>query len=221
MDTKKIMRDGLIDRNPVLVQLLGLCSVLAVTTNLASGIGMGLAVAVVLICSNAAISLLRRFIPREIRTVCYIVVIASFATAAQMAIKALLPDLDRSLGLYAPLTAVNCILLGRAEAFAAKNGVAASALDGAAQGLGYTGALAAMCVARELLGRGTVAGGFPFLNGGGGIRVLPEGIPALGMIFPVGGFLTLGCLTALMQWRANRAKGSEKAGKDENKEVEA
>lgn len=213
MDTKKIIKDGLIDQNPVLIQLLGMCSVLAITTTLFNGVGMGLSVTVILTCSNVVISLLRKLIPNEIRIACFIVVIASFVTIVQLGLKAFLPALDESLGVFIPLIVVNCIILGRAEAFASKNSVAASALDGIFQGLGYTWALVVMCVVRELLGNGTFAGGFSFINNGDGIRILPEGVPALGMILPVGGFLTLGCFIAFMQWRANKAK--EKSKKEE------
>ena len=169
----------------------------------------------ILTCSNVVISLLRKIIPNEIRIACYIVVIASFVTIVQLALKAFLPELDESLGVFIPLIVVNCIILGRAEAFASKNSVAASALDGIFQGLGYTWALVVMCVIRELLGNGTFAGGFSFINNGDGIRILPEGIPALGMILPVGGFLTLGCFIAFMQWRSNKAKEAEKSKKEE------
>ena len=210
MDTKKIIRDGLIDQNPVLVQLLGMCSVMAITTTLFNGVGMGLSVTIILTCSNIVISLLRKIIPNEIRIACYIVVIASFVTIVQLALKAFLPELDESLGVFIPLIVVNCIILGRAEAYASKNGVAASALDGIFQGLGYTWALVVMCVVRELLGNGTIAGGFGFINNGDGIRVLPESVSLLGMILPVGGFLTLGCFIAFMQWRANKAKENSK-----------
>ena len=215
MDTKKIMRDGLIDQNPVLIQLLGMCSVLAITTTLFNGIGMGLSVTVILTCSNVVISLLRKIIPNEIRIACYIVVIAGFVTMVDLLLQAFFPDIAESLGVFIPLIVVNCIILGRAEAFASKNGVGAAALDGVFQGLGYTWALVVMCVIRELLGNGTFAGGFSFINNGDGIRILPEGIPALGMILPVGGFLTLGCFIAFMQWRANKAKEAEKSKKEE------
>jgi len=215
MDTKKIMRDGLIDQNPVLIQLLGMCSVLAITTTLFNGIGMGLSVTVILTCSNVVIALLRKIIPNEIRIACYIVVIASFVTIVQLLLKALLPALDESLGVFIPLIVVNCIILGRAEAFASKNSVGAAALDGVFQGLGYTWALVVMCVVRELLGNGTIAGGFSFINNGDGIRVLPESVSLLGMILPVGGFLTLGCFIAFMQWRSNKAKEAAKSKKEE------
>ena len=206
MNIKKQFSEGMISQNPVLIQLLGMCSVLAITTTLFNGIGMGLSVTVILTCSNVVISLLRKIIPNQIRIACYIVVIASFVTIVDLVLQAFIPDLAENLGVFIPLIVVNCIILGRAEAFASKNGVAASAVDGVFQGLGYTWVLVVMCVIREFLGNGTFAGGFSFINNGDGIRILPEGIPALGMILPVGGFLTLGCLIAFMQWRNNKAK---------------
>ena len=204
MNVKKQLMDGLIHQNPVTVQLLGMCSVLAITTSLFNGIGMGLSVLVILTCANVVISLLRKVIPSKIRIACYIVVIAGFVTIVDLALKAFLPALSSSLGLFIPLIVVNCIILGRAEAFASKNGVGASALDGIFQGLGYTVILIIMCVVREFLGNGTFGGGI--LNGGEGIRILPEGMPALGMILPVGGFLTLACVIAAMQYFLSRPK---------------
>ena len=168
MNVKKQLMDGLIHQNPVTVQLLGMCSVLAITTSLFNGIGMGLSVLVILTCANVVISLLRKVIPSKIRIACYIVVIAGFVTIVDLALKAFLPALSSSLGLFIPLIVVNCIILGRAEAFASKNGVGASALDGIFQGLGYTVILIIMCVVREFLGNGTFGGGI--LNGGEGIR---------------------------------------------------
>ena len=156
--------DGMFFQNPVTVQLLGMCSVLAITTTLFNGIGMGLSVLVILTCANVVISLLRKIIPNKIRIACYIVVIAGFVTIVDLALKAFLPALSESLGLFIPLIVVNCIILGRAESFASKNGVAASALDGIFQGLGYTVILVIMCVIREFLGAGTFGGGI--LNGG-------------------------------------------------------
>lgn len=208
MNVKKQLMDGLIHQNPVTVQLLGMCSVLAITTSLFNGIGMGLSVLVILTCANVVISLLRKVIPSKIRIACYIVVIAGFVTIVDLALKAFLPALSSSLGLFIPLIVVNCIILGRAEAFASKNGVGASALDGIFQGLGYTVILIIMCVVREFLGNGTFGGGI--LNGGEGIRILPEGMPALGMILPVGGFLTLACLIAAMQYILNKPKKDKK-----------
>ena len=209
MNVKKQLQEGLISQNPVLIQLLGMCSVLAITTTLFNGIGMGFSVLIILTCSNIVISLLCKIIPSEIRIACYIVVIASFVTIVDLVLQAFIPALAESLGVFIPLIVVNCIILGRAEAFASKNGVAASAVDGVFQGLGYTWVLVVMCAIREFLGNGTFAGGFAFINNGDGIRILPEGIPMLGMILPVGGFLTLGVLIAFMQWRTNKAKEKE------------
>ena len=212
MNVKKPLMDGLIHQNPVTVQLLGMCSVLAITTSLFNGIGMGLSVLVILTCANVVISLLRKVIPSKIRIACYIVVIAGFVTIVDLALKAFLPALSSSLGLFIPLIVVNCIILGRAEAFASKNGVGASALDGIFQGLGYTVILIIMCVVREFLGNGTFGGGI--LNGGEGIRILPEGMPALGMILPVGGFLTLACVIAAMQYFLSRPKKGDKKNEE-------
>ena len=207
MNIRKQFMDGLIHQNPVTVQLLGMCSVLAITTTMFNGIGMGLSVLVILTLSNIIISLLRKIIPSKIRIACYIVVIAGFVTIVDLCLQAYLPSLAESLGLFIPLIVVNCIILGRAEGFASKNGVAASAVDGVFQGLGYTVILVIMCVIREFLGAGTFGAG---VLGADGIRVLPEGIPALGMILPVGGFLTLAVVIAAMQYMLNRPKKDEK-----------
>ena len=208
MNVKNQLRDGLFFQNPVTVQLLGMCSVMAITTTLFNGLGMGVSVLVILTLANIIISILRKIIPNNIRIACFIVVIAGFVTIVDLCLQAFLPDLSSSLGLFIPLIVVNCIILGRAEAFAYKNGPAASALDGIFQGLGYTMVLVIMCVVREFLGNGTFGGGL--LNGGDGIRILPEGIPALGMILPVGGFLTLACVIAAMQYILNKPKKGDK-----------
>ena len=210
MNMKKQFMDGLIHQNPVLVQLLGMCSTMAITTMLFNGVGMGLSVLIILTCSNIVISLLRKVIPAKIRIACYIVVIAGFVTMVDLLMQAYLPSLSESLGVFIPLIVVNCIILGRAEAFASKNGVLASALDGVFQGIGYTVALIIMCVVRELLGSGTILGGFSFINNGGGIRVIPEVYPALLVVLPVGGFLTLGCLIAASQWLMHRIELKER-----------
>ena len=215
MNFGKQFKDGLLLQNPVTVQLLGMCSVMAITTTLFNGIGMGLSVTIILTCSNIVISLLRKVIPSKIRIAAFIVVISTFVTIVDLVLQAFIPALSDSMGVFIPLIVVNCIILGRAEAFASKNTVAASALDGVFQGLGYTWVLVVMCLIREFLGNGTIAGGFSFLNDGNGIRILPEGVPALGMILPVGGFLTLACLIAFMQWRSNKAKESKKDEKAE------
>ena len=198
MNIKKQFEEGLLSKNPVLVQLLGMCSVLAITTSLFNGLGMGVSVTIILICSNVLISALRKVIPSQVRIAAYIVIIAGFVTIVDLALQAFLPDLAESLGVFIPLIVVNCIILGRAESFASKNGVLASAVDGLFQGIGYTMALVIMCVIRELLGSGTFGGGL--LNGGEGIRIIAEGYPAMQMVMPVGGFLTLGFVIAGFQW---------------------
>jgi electron transport complex protein RnfE len=141
-------------------------------------------------------------------------VIAGFVTMVDLLLQAYLPSLSESLGVFIPLIVVNCIILGRAEAFASKNSVGASLLDGIFQGIGYTVALIIMCVVRELLGSGTILGGFSFINNGGGIRVIPEVYPALLVVLPVGGFLTLGFLIAASQWLMERIDAKEKAKED-------
>ena len=209
MNFKKQLRAGLLTENPVLAQLLGMCSTMAITTTLFNGLGMGVSVTLILICSNVVISLLRRVIPDKIRIAANIVIIAGFVTMVDLLLKAFLPALSDSLGVFIPLIVVNCIILGRAEAFASKNTVLASAVDGLTQGIGYTAALVAMCVLRELLGSGTFGKG---VFGADGIRVLDAQYPALVMILPVGGFLTLGCLIALAQW-LNRRLSARKEDK--------
>ena len=215
MDIKKQFNEGLLTKNPVTVQLLGMCSVLAITTSLFNGLGMGLSVTIILMCSNILISALRKVIPSQIRIAAYIVIIAGFVTIVDLLLKAFLPALSESLGVFIPLIVVNCIILGRAEAFASKNTVLASALDGLFQGIGYTVALVIMCVIRELLGSGTFGAGV--LNGGEGIRIIAEGYPAMQMVMPVGGFLTLGFVIAWFQWymrrRNNKMKEKEAAKK--------
>ena len=198
MNFKKQFTDGLLDKNPVFVQLLGMCSTLAITTSLFNGIGMGLAVTIITICSNVLISALRKVIPSQIRIAAYITIIAGFVTVVDLLLKAFIPPLSESLGVFIPLIVVNCMVLGRAEAFASKNGVLASAVDGLCQGIGYTVALVVVCVIRELLGSGTFGGGI--LNGGEGILIIPQPFPAMQMVMPVGGFLVLGFVLAGSQW---------------------
>ena len=206
MNFKKSLKDGLLTNNPVLGQLLGLCSTMAITTTLFNGLGMGLSVTLILICSNVVISLLRKAIPEKIRIAAYIVIIAGFVTMVDLLLKAFVPALSESLGVFIPLIVVNCIILGRAEAFASKNGLLASAVDGLTQGIGYTAALVVMCVVRELLGSGTFGKG---VFGADGICILDAQYPALLVILPVGGFLTLGCLIAFSQWFNTRLKEKE------------
>ena len=209
MNFKKQLKEGLLTKNPVTAQLLGMCSTMAITTSLFNGIGMGLSVTLILICSNVLISALRKVIPSQIRIAAYIVIIAGFVTIVDLMLQAFLPDLAESLGVFIPLIVVNCIILGRAESFASKNGVLESALDGLFQGIGYTVALVVMCVIRELLGAGTFGGGI--LNGGAGIQILSEGYPAMMMVMPVGGFLTLGFVVAGFQHLMRRRHAKEKA----------
>ena len=198
MNFKKQLKEGILTKNPVTVQLLGMCSTMAITTSLFNGLGMGLAVTIILTCSNILISALRKVIPNEIRIAAYVVIIAGFVTIVDLCLQAFLSDLSESLGVFIPLIVVNCIILGRAEAFASKNGVVASALDGITQGIGYTIALSIMCIIRELLGSGTFGGGL--LNGGEGIRIIPAEYPAMQLVMPVGGFLVLGCVIAGSQY---------------------
>ena len=214
MNFKKQFMEGLLTKNPVTAQLLGMCSTLAITTSLFNGLGMGAAVTIILICSNVLISALRKVIPNQIRIAAYITIIAGFVTVVDLCLQAFLPALAESLGVFIPLIVVNCIVLGRAEGFASKNGVLASAVDGLCQGIGYTVALVITCVIREFLGSGTFGGGI--LNNGEGIRLLPEGVPAMQMVMPVGGFLVLGCVIAGSQWLMkylNNKKAKEAAKK--------
>ncbi|MBQ2829656.1 MAG: electron transport complex subunit E [Oscillospiraceae bacterium] len=203
MNIKKQLKEGLITQNPVLVQLLGMCSAMAISTSISNGLGMGVSVTIILTLSNIIIALLRKIIPNEVRIACYIVVIAGFVTIVDLMLQAFLPDIAASLGVFIPLIVVNCIILGRAEAFASKNTVAAAAVDGICQGIGYTVVLLIMCTVRELLGNGTLMG----------YQIMPESYtPALMMVLPVGGFICLGVLIAVMQWALNRPK-KEKEGK--------
>ena len=205
MNLGKQFKEGLITNNPVLVQVLGMCSVLAITTSFFNGLGMGAAVTVILTLSNVIISLIRKIVPDKIRIAMFIVVIAGFVTMVDLFLQAFVPALAESLGVFIPLIVVNCIILGRAESFSYKNGVAASFVDGICQGIGYTLTLLAMCIIREFLGAGTFGGGLLGPDGKG-IAILPEQFPAGMMTLPVGGFLTLGCLIALMQWALSKSK---------------
>ena len=214
MNVKKQFKEALTTNNPVLVQLLGMCSTLAITTTLFNGIGMGLSVTIILICSNVVISLLRKIIPGKIRIAAYIVVIAGFVTIVDLLMQAFLPSLSESLGVFIPLIVVNCIILARAESFASKNTVAASAVDGLAQGIGYTIVLVVMCIIREVLGNGTFGGGILGFEGAG-IRILPQEYTTLFIILPFGGFLTMGVLIAAMQHMSNKA--AEKKRKEAQK----
>ena len=209
MNFGKQLKEGLITQNPVLVQLLGMCSTMAITTSFFNGLGMGVSVLIILTLSNIFIALLRKIIPNEVRIACFIVVIAGFVTCVDLLLKAFVPALSASLGVFIPLIVVNCIILGRAEGFASKNGVGASTVDGICQGIGYTLVLIAMCVVREFLGSGKFGGGL--LAGGAGVTIFPEEFGIKILTLPVGGFLTLGALIAVMQWALAKSKKKKEA----------
>ena len=196
-------RDGLIFQNPILVLLLGLCPALAVSTTLCNGIGMGLCVTSVLICSNVVISALRRLIPDKIRIAAYIVVIAGFVSLTEMLLKAYMPSLLNSLGLFVPLIVVNSLVLARVETFSSKNGVLRSAIDGLAMGLGFTAVLCLVSIIREILGSGTLfSNGEPVDSAAfSGLVLIPPDVfpPILFIAMPMGGFLVLGMIAAAMQ----------------------
>ena len=192
---------GILAENPTLRLVLGTCPTLATTTSVTSALGMGLAASVVLVCSNIVISALRKVIPDKVRIPAYVVVIASFVTIVQMLVKAFAPELDEQLGVYLPLIVVNCIILGRAEAFASKNPVLASAVDGLGMGVGFTAALFLMGAVREILGAGSFAGiSLPFLSSN----------PMLIFILPPGGFFVFGVLMATVN-RIAESRGKPRA----------
>lgn len=194
----KIIKNGLFNENPTFVQVIGMCPTLAVTTGAVNAVGMGLSVTAVLTCSNLFISLIRKFIPDEIRIPSFIVVIATFVTIVQLVLKAFIPSLDAALGLFIPLIVVNCLILARAEAYASKNDPISSIFDGIGMGLGFTLALTCIGIVREFLGTGAVFG----------ITVLPDMIPrTITMILPPGAFFTL----AFLMIAVNKIKTRKKA----------
>ena len=198
----QIFKNGLVLQNPTLVLLLGMCSTLAVTTSLKNAVCMGLSTTAVLLCSNLVISLLRHWIPKQIRIACYVVVVASFVTIVDLLLQAYLPALSDALGIFVPLIVVNCIILARAEAFASKHTPGYAAMDGLAMGLGFTASLSILGVIRELLGSGTLWG----------VSVLGEGFqPVLLIVAPCGGFIVLGCVIAAVQWVRSLAERRGKA----------
>ena len=224
MNPKKQFTEGLITNNPVLVQQIGMCATMAITTTLFNGVGMGLSVLIILTCCNVVISLIRKIIPGEIRLAIFVVVIAAFVTIVDLLLQAFVPALSEALGVFIPLIVVNCIIIGRAEAFCQKMPVGACFFDGIFQGLGYTCVLIIMCVVREFIGAGRfggglidVANGFRFtLDGtGGGIQIFPSEYGASIMSLPFGGFLTLGCLLAVMQYFLKKAEKKKKAAEEE------
>ena len=186
----KQLKDGILDNNPALIQLLGMCPTLATTTKLENAVGMGLAATAVLICSNLFISLLRKFIPKQVRIAAYIVIISGFVTAVELLMRAYFYSLYQALGLFIPLIVVNCIILARAEAFASKHKPLPSIVDGVAMGLGFTFALCLIATVRELLGSGTILG----------FAILPASYPKMTvLVLPAGAFLTLGFIIAAVQ----------------------
>lgn len=202
MSYSEIVRAGLIDKNPTLVQLIGMCPTLAVTTSVVNSLGMGAAVIVVLTFSNLFISLLRKIIPPQVRIAAYIVVISGFVTAVELILKAYFPSISASLGLFIPLIVVNCIILARAEAFASKNPPLAAVVDGLSMGAGFTAALTVIGFIRELLGTGKV---FASSDGTGGIALFGAGFsPAVIFIAPAGAFLTLAFVVAAFNAIKNR-----------------
>ena len=231
MNIKKQFKEGLITNNPVLVQLIGMCATMAITTTLFNGVGMGLSVLIILTCCNVVVSAIRKIIPNEIRLAIFVVIIAGFVTIVDLLLKAYIPALSEALGVFIPLIVVNCIIIGRAEAFCQKNTIGASFFDGIFQGLGYTVVLIIMCVFRELVGSGKFGGGLiDIANGlritmdgtGGGIQIFPADYGATIMILPFGGFITLGLLIALMQYMlkksAKKKEAAEKAAVKEDEE---
>ena len=188
-ELRKIFMNGIIDENPTFRMVLGMCPTLAITTAVSNGIGMGLAVTFVLVFSNLVISLLRKAIPDQIRIPAFIVVIATFVTIVQLVVKAFVPALDAALGVFIPLIVVNCIIFGRAEAFAFKNKPIPAVVDGLGMGIGFTIAITLISAVRELFGAGTLLG----------VQVMPAGyLPMDLLVKPAGGFIVLGLLLALM-----------------------
>lgn len=197
-----VLLNGIVFENPVFVQLLGMCPTLATSSSVKNALGMGLSATAVLICSNLAISALRKLIPDKVRIAAYIIVIAGFVTAVDLLLQAFFPELSKSLGVFIPLIVVNCIILARAEAFASKNGVLPSAVDGLGMGLGFTLALLLLGSIREILGSGSWFG----------IQLFGDSFkPMLTMATTTGGFLVLGCLIAGVQALSARLRKGEKA----------
>lgn len=230
MNRKKQFTEGLITNNPVLVQQIGMCATMAITTTLFNGIGMGLSVLIILTCCNVVVAALRKIIPDEIRLAIFVVVIAGFVTIVDLLLQAFIPALSAALGVFIPLIVVNCIIIGRAEAFCQKNTVKDSFFDGIFQGLGYTCVLIIMCVFRELVGSGRFGGGLiDIANGfritldgtGGGIQIFPEQYGMGIMNLPFGGFLTLGLLIGLMQYALKKSEKKKKEAERAAREAAA
>jgi electron transport complex protein RnfE len=191
------VKRGLFDENPILVLALGLCPALATSTSVQNGFGMGIAATFVLLCSNIIISMLRKVIPDKVRIPCFIVVIATFVTIVQLVLKAYLPTLDKQLGIFVPLIVVNCVILGRAEAFASKNNMFRSIVDGIVIGLGFTFALCILSVIREILGSNKLFG----------LKFIPGYQPMTVFILAPGGFFTIAFVMGVIRYFGNRKKG--------------
>lgn len=196
---KEELRRGIVTENPLLVLALGLCPSMAISTSVQNGFGMGIAVTFVLACSNVIISLVRKIIPDKVRIPCYIIIIAAFVTIVQLLLKAYLPALDKQLGIFVPLIVVNCIILGRAEAYASKNNIFKSLIDGIVMGLGFTVALCILSVIREIIGSNKLLG----------LKFIPGYNPATLFILAPGGFFTLAFVLSLIRCMDRRKKGAK------------
>lgn len=207
MSLLKEFTDKPFKHNPVFVLVLGLCPTLAVTTSLKNGVAMAAATTAVLVCANILISLIRRFIPNQIRIACYIVVIAGFVTMVEIAMKAIAPEaINKALGIFIPLIVVNCIILGRAEAFASKHGPLASLMDGLGIGVGFLLALVAISLVREVLGAGTLWGYRLTPVAVGPTTVIPQYVPITVLGMAPGAFIVIGLLFGLFYWLGNRRR---------------
>lgn len=202
MHLLRILRNGIVDENPTFRLVLGMCPTLAITTAAMNGLGMGAATTFVLVMSNLFVSLLRKAIPERIRIPAFVVVIATFVTIVQLLVKAFVPALDKSLGIFIPLIVVNCIIFARAEAFAFKNGPIPAVVDGLGMGIGFTLAITLLSTVRELFGTGSIFG----------MRVMPESFMPMAILTqPPGGFITLGLLLALVNTIAARMRKKKAA----------
>ena len=212
-----IALNAILAENFILVKFMGICPFMGVSKKVDTALGMGVAVLVILTLSNVIIAAIRKIVPDKIRIAMFIVVIAGFVTCVDLLLKAFVPALSSSLGVFIPLIVVNCIILGRAEAFSYKNGMVASFFDGIFQGIGYTWVLLAMCIIREFLGNGAFGGGvFGPLNEAGqhvGIQIFPADYGVGMLTLPVGGFLVLAVLIAAMQWALARPKKDKEESK--------
>ena len=198
MNIGEEFKRGIISENPILVLALGLCPSLATSTSVQNGLGMGMAATFVLTCSNIIVSLLRKVIPDKVRIPCFIVVIATFVTIVQLVLKAYLPALDKQLGIFVPLIVVNCVILGRAEAFASKNNIFRSLIDGIVMGLGFTGSLCILSVIREILGSNKLFG----------LKFFPGYEPMTVFILAPGGFFTIAFVMGMIKFLGSRKKGA-------------